>query len=70
MMKRTSFFFFLVLVLEDAVGFPGGSVVKNPLASTGDGRDACLENPMDKEAWWATSMWLQRVGQDWGTDTS
>ena len=38
MMKRTSFFF-LVLVLEDAVGFPGGSVVKNPLASTGDGRD-------------------------------
>ena len=56
------------------MGFPGGSVVKNPPASaraTGDtgsipglGRPhgegngnplqySCLENPMDRGAWWA-----------------
>ena len=53
-------------------GFPGGSVVKNPLANAGDmgsipglgrspgGRNgnslkfSCLENPMDRGAWWAT----------------
>ena len=57
------------------MGFPGGSVVKNPRANVGATRDAgsipgsgrspgggngnslqysCLENPMDKGAWWAT----------------
>ena len=54
------------------MGFPGGSVVKNPPANTGEtgsvpglGRSlgegngnplqyACLGNPMDKGAWWAT----------------
>ena len=57
------------------LGFPGGSVVKNPPANaedTGDtglipgsGRSpgggnsnplqcSCLENPMDRGAWWAT----------------
>ena len=25
---------------------------------------SCLENPMDREAWWATVMGLQRVEQD------
>ena len=25
---------------------------------------SCLENPMDRGAWWATSMELQRVGHD------
>ena len=53
-------------------GFPGGSVMKNPLASAGDvglipgsGRSpgggnsnplqySCLENAMDRGAWWAT----------------
>ena len=53
------------------IGFPGGSVVKNPPANAGDaglipglGRApgegngnpiqySCLENPMDKGAWWA-----------------
>ena len=55
--------------------FPGGSLVKNPLANAGDRGDAgsipglgishgggngntlrysCLENSMDREAWWAT----------------
>ena len=57
------------------MGFPGGSVVKNPSANAGDTRDAgsisgsgrspggghgnplqysCLENPMDRGAWWDT----------------
>ena len=54
------------------MGFPGGSVVKNPPANAGDmglipglGRSpregngnplqySCLENPIDKGAWWAT----------------
>ena len=60
-------------------------MVKNPLASAGDTRDAgsipglgrtaegghgiplqhsCLENPMDREAWWAAVHRLQRVGHD------
>ena len=52
-------------------GFPGGSVVKNPLSSAGDVGSiprsrrslgdgngkllhySCLENPMDRGAWWA-----------------
>ena len=30
------------LLVEVMIGFPGGSVVKNPSASTGDARDSCL----------------------------
>ena len=57
------------------LGFPGGSVVKNPPDNSGDTKDtglisrlgrspgegnrnplqySCLENPMDRGAWWAT----------------
>ena len=52
------------------MGFPGGTVVKNLPANTGDTKDvdlilglgngnplqyySCLENPMDRGAWWAT----------------
>ena len=57
------------------LGFPGGSVVKNPPANAGDAEDSvsisgsgrspgggngnplqysCLENPVDKGAWWVT----------------
>ena len=54
------------------MGFPGGSVVKNPPANAGDvnvfpgsGRSfgggngnplqySCLENPMERGAWWVT----------------
>ena len=37
--------------------------------SPGEGNDkplqySCLENPMDRGAWWATVHGLQRVGQD------
>ena len=65
------------------MGFPGGSVPKNP-ANSGDAGNAgsipgwgrspgggngnplqssCLENPMDKGAWWAIRS--QRVRHDW-----
>ena len=27
----------------------------------------CLENPMDREAWWATVQGLQRVRPNWAT---
>ena len=31
---------------------------------------SCLENPMDREAWWATqSMGSQKFGCDWATNT-
>ena len=43
--------------------------------STGEGNGnplqySCLENPMDKGAWWAQSIGLQRVGLDWATNTT
>ena len=62
--------------------FPGGSVVKNPPANSGDAGSvpglgkspgegngnplqySCLENPMNRGAWWATVHWSQRVGHD------
>ena len=39
---------------------PGGGH-GNPL------EHSCLENPMDKGAWWLQSMGLQRVRQDWAS---
>ena len=30
----------------------------------------CLENPMDREAWWATVHGVARVGHDWATSLS
>ena len=54
------------------MGFPGGSVVKNPAVNAGDRglipgsrrspgegngnplQNSCLEDPMDRGAWWAT----------------
>ena len=65
------------------MGFPGGSVVKNPPANAGDARDvgsipgsgrfygegnsnllqySCLENPMDRGAWWAT---VHSIAKSW-----
>ena len=57
-------------------GFPGGSVVKNLPASTGDaGRSlpggrgngnllhySCLENPVDRGVWWAA---VHGVAKSW-----
>ena len=60
--------------------FPGGTVVKNLPANTGDARDlglnrglgrspgagngnslqySCLENPMERGAWWAPRSWTR-----------
>ena len=72
------------------MGFPGGSVVKNPPANAGDigvmgsvpglGRSSgggngkplqysCLENLMDRRAWWATVHGVSnRIGHDWAVD--
>ena len=62
------------------LGFPGGSVVKNPPAdpalipesgrSPGGGHGnplqySCLENPMDSGAWQEQSIVSQRVGHNW-----
>ena len=76
----------LGLCYMSQIGFPGGSVVKNPSAMqemqetwgslTGWGRFpgerhgtslqySCLENPMDREACWATVHRLPRIGHDW-----
>ena len=30
---------------------------------------SCLENPMERGAWWTTTMGLQRVRHDWATCT-
>ena len=63
----------IYMMVDDFLDFPGGSVVKNPPANTGDtglipglGRYpgggngnslhySCLENPMDRGAWWAVT---------------
>ena len=31
-------------------------------------QDSCLENPMDRGAWWPQSTGPQRAGQDWATE--
>ena len=31
---------------------------------------SCLENPMDRGVWWAQSMGLQRITQDWATSNN
>ena len=80
-------FFFILYNM----GFPGGSLVKNPPANAGDIRDACLipgsgrfsgvgnsspiqysclENSMDREAWWANSPWDSRVRHDCMTENT
>ena len=40
------------------LGRSSGEGNGNPL------QGSCLENPMDREAWWATVMGSQRVGHD------
>ena len=70
------------------MGFPGGSMVKNPPANAGDpssvpgsGRSpgkgnanpleySCQENPMNREAWWATVHRVARVRHDLVTKQS
>ena len=63
------------------MGFPGGTVVKNPPANAGDTRDtgsipgsgkspgvgnvnqlqySCWENSMDRGAWWAAILRVEK----------
>jgi len=67
-----------MLLVLDFMGFLGGSAVKNPPAmqemqirspgrSPGKGHGnplqySCLENPMDRGAWWAT---VHSVANSW-----
>ena len=44
--------------LIPGLGRPPGRGHGNPL------QHSCLENPMDRGAWWAKSMGSQRVGHD------
>ena len=52
------------------MGFPGGSVVKNPPANAGNVGSvndnplqfSCLGNPMDRGAWWPT---VHGVAKSW-----
>ena len=43
------------------LGRSPGEGTGNPL------QDSCLENPMDRGAWWATVHGVTRVGHDWAT---
>ena len=49
----------LILGLERSPGEGNG----NPLQCS------CLENPMDRGAWWATVHEVQRVRHNWATNT-
>ena len=72
-------------------GFPGDSLVKNPPANAGDGRDisltpgserspgkghgnplqySCLENSVDRGAWWATVRGVSKSQTHWTTGHS
>ena len=66
-------------VVKSQTGFSGGSDGKESACSSGsvpgsgrshgEGNDnpvqySCLENPMDRGAWWATSMGSQGIGHD------
>ena len=71
--------FYLRKKERSMLGFPGGSVIKNPPANAGvpdsipgSGRSpgegtgnplqySCLENSIDKGAWWAVVHGSQRV---------
>ena len=47
-----------------------GSILEDPLEKDMHGNPlqySCLENPMDRGAWWATVHGVTRVGHDWST---
>ena len=73
-------------ILIQILGFPVGSVGKEPACNAGDTGDvclipelgrfpgggygnplqcSCLENPMDRGAWWSTVHRSQRAAHDW-----
>ena len=53
-------------------GDPGSIPLSGRSPGEGYGKPlyySCLENPMDRRAWWAAVHGLQRVGHDWATNT-
>ena len=67
-------------VIKSTLGFPGGTGGKEPVFTTdsipgkerppGGGYDnpfqcSCLENPMERGAWWATVHGFTRIRHDW-----
>ena len=55
-----------------SAGDPGSipGLVRSPGEGNGYSlQHSCLENSMDRGAWWATSMELQRIGHHWATNT-
>ena len=51
-------------LLANAVDARDGSLIPKSRRSSGEGNDnplqySCLENPMNREAWWATVHWSQ-----------
>ena len=56
-----------------SAGHPGSIPGSGRSPGEGNGnllQYSCMENPMDRGAWWAQSMGLQRVGHDRVTNTS
>ena len=52
------------------VGDPGSIPGSGRSPGEGNGNPlqySCLENPMGRGAWWAKSMWSQRVRHNWAT---
>ena len=57
---------------KEQISLPQGERVKNllvndPLEKKMATHFSCLENPMDRAAWWATATGSQRVKHDWAT---
>ena len=66
---------------HSSVGKESAFSAGNPGSIPGSGRSpggrhgnplqySCLENPMDRGAWWATVHWVKRVRHDWVTKTT
>ena len=52
----------------EALCFAGGFQIKGKFKTNGNPLQySCLENPMDRRAWWATVHGVARVGHDWTT---
>ena len=60
--------FFTSWATGEALCFTGGFQIKGKFKTHGNPLQcSCLENPMDRGAWWATVHGVARVGHDWMT---
>ena len=67
--------YFVVRIKRFIVFFPCDWVLTDVKSSEGEGNGtplqcSCLENPMDRGAWWAAVHGVARVGHDWATSLS